>query len=47
MQCATLLSPFALGSVKTGAAQAMLKGGFALQLAAQLSCRAHADAGDA
>src|SRR5580698_8852903 len=36
VQCATLLSPFALRSVETGAAQAVLKGGFALQLAAQL-----------
>ena len=36
VQCATLLSPFALRSVPTGAAQAVLKGGFALQLAAQL-----------
>ena len=36
VQCATLLSPFALRSVSTGAAQAVLKGGFALQLAAQL-----------
>lgn len=36
VQCATLLSPFALRSVPTEAAQAVLKGGFALQLAAQL-----------
>jgi hypothetical protein len=36
VQCATLLSPFALRSVPTGAAQAVLKGGFALQLAAHL-----------
>lgn len=36
VQCATLLSPFALRSVPTPAAQAVLKGGFALQLAAQL-----------
>jgi hypothetical protein len=36
VQCATLLSPFALRSVPSGAAQAVLKGGFALQLAAQL-----------
>jgi hypothetical protein len=36
VQCATLLSPFALRSVSTRAAQAVLKGGFALQLAAQL-----------
>jgi hypothetical protein len=36
VQCATLLSPFALRSVQSGAAQAVLKGGFALQLAAQL-----------
>jgi hypothetical protein len=36
LQCATLLSPFALRSVQSGAAQAVLKGGFALQLAAQL-----------
>ncbi|HKO18393.1 MAG TPA: hypothetical protein VJU82_05865 [Acidobacteriaceae bacterium] len=36
VQCATLLSPFALRSVPTGAAQGVLKGGFALQLAAQL-----------
>lgn len=36
VQCATLLSPFALRSVETDAAQAVLKGGFALQLAAQL-----------
>lgn len=36
VQCATLLSPFALRGVPTGAAQAVLKGGFALQLAAQL-----------
>jgi len=37
VQCASLLSPFALRSVPTGAAQAVLKGGFALQLAAQLA----------
>jgi energy-converting hydrogenase Eha subunit C len=36
VQCATLLSPFALRSVPTSAAQAVLEGGFALQLAAQL-----------
>jgi len=36
VQCATLLSPFALRSVPTPTAQAVLKGGFALQLAAQL-----------
>lgn len=36
VQCATLLSPFALQRVPSGAAQAVLKGGFALQLAAQL-----------
>ena len=36
VQCASLLSPFAMRSVSTGAAQAVLKGGFALQLAAQL-----------
>jgi len=36
VQCATLLSPFALRDVPSGAAQAVLKGGFALQLAAQL-----------
>jgi hypothetical protein len=36
VQCATLLSPFALRGVETGAAQAVLRGGFALQLAAQL-----------
>jgi hypothetical protein len=36
VQCATLLSPFALRGVPTEAAQAALKGGFALQLAAQL-----------
>lgn len=36
VQCATLLSPFALRSVPTEAAQAVLRGGFALQLAAQL-----------
>jgi hypothetical protein len=36
VQCATLLSPFALRGVETGVAQAVLKGGFALQLAAQL-----------
>jgi len=36
VQCGTLLSPFALRHVTTGAAQAVLKGGFALQLAAQL-----------
>jgi len=36
VQCATLLSPFALRHVPTAAAQAVLKGGFALQLAAQL-----------
>src|SRR5215469_2221583 len=36
VQCATLLSPFALGSVETGAAEAVGKAGFALQLAAQL-----------
>lgn len=36
VQCATLLSPFALRSVPSAAAQAVLKGGFALQLAAQL-----------
>ena len=36
VQCATLLSPFALRTVQSGAAQAVLKGGFALQLAAQL-----------
>jgi hypothetical protein len=36
VQCATLLSPFALRSVQSGAAQAVLRGGFALQLAAQL-----------
>jgi len=36
VQCATLLSPFALRSVSTKPAKAVLKGGFALQLAAQL-----------
>lgn len=36
VQCASLLSPFALRSVQGAAAQAVLKGGFALQLAAQL-----------
>lgn len=36
VQCATLLSPFALRSVPTGSAQAVLRGGFALQLSAQL-----------
>jgi hypothetical protein len=36
VQCATLLSPFALRGVQTDAARAVLKGGFALQLAAQL-----------
>lgn len=36
VQCATLLSPFALRNVPTDAAKAVLKGGFALQLAAQL-----------
>ena len=36
VQCASLLSPFALQRVPSGAAQAVLKGGFALQLAAQL-----------
>lgn len=36
VQCASLLSPFALRSVETDAAKAVLKGGFALQLAAQL-----------
>jgi len=36
VQCATLLSPFALRNVPSAAAQALLKGGFALQLAAQL-----------
>ncbi len=36
VQCATLLSPFALQRVSSSAAQAVLKGGFALQLAAQL-----------
>ena len=36
VQCASLLSPFALRSVQSAAAQAVLKGGFALQLAAQL-----------
>jgi hypothetical protein len=36
VQCATLLSPFALQGVPTNAAQAVLRGGFALQLAAQL-----------
>lgn len=36
VQCATLLSPFALRFVATRAAQAVLKAGFALQLAAQL-----------
>lgn len=36
VQCASLLSPFAMRSVSTPAAQAVLKGGFALQLAAQL-----------
>jgi hypothetical protein len=36
VQCATLLSPFALRSVPTRAAQAVLKAGFALQIPAQL-----------
>ena len=36
VQCATLLSPFALRTVPTESAQAVLRGGFALQLAAQL-----------
>lgn len=36
IQCATLLSPFALRSVPTAAAKAVLEGGFALQLTAQL-----------
>jgi len=36
VQCATLLSPFALKSVPTAAAKAVLEGGFALQLPAQL-----------
>jgi hypothetical protein len=36
VQCATLLSPFALRSVPAAAAKAVLEGGFALQLAAQL-----------
>jgi hypothetical protein len=36
VQCATLLSPFAMKGVGTPAAQAILKGGFALQTAAQL-----------
>jgi hypothetical protein len=36
VQCATLLSPFALRSVPSEVAQAVLRGGFALQLSAQL-----------
>lgn len=36
VQCATLLSPYALRGVNTKAAAAVLKGGFALQAAAQL-----------
>lgn len=36
VQCAALLSPFALGGVPTMAAKAVVKAGFALQLAAQL-----------
>jgi hypothetical protein len=36
VQCATLLSPFELKKVGTPAAMAILKGGFALQTAAQL-----------
>jgi hypothetical protein len=36
VQCATLLSPFAMKRIGTSAAQAILKGGFALQAAAQL-----------
>lgn len=36
IQCAALLSPFALKSIPTQAAKAAVEGGFALQLAAQL-----------
>lgn len=36
IQCATLLSPFALAKSESGAAKAVLQGGFALQVSAQL-----------
>src|ERR1700733_13325437 len=36
IQCASLLSPFALRKSESGAAKAVLQGGFALQVSAQL-----------
>lgn len=36
IQCASLLSPFALAKSESGAAKAVLQGGFALQVSAQL-----------